>query len=361
MKKPVVYFASAIPAKLDRDQTLPARFVRLLGKMPVQSAVKGKRVVIKMHVGGGMGYSTIHPFFVKLLVDHIKKGKPRSIIITDGSVKNASDRGYAENTVGAKLVDGLGADGKDVVEIKTGWDLMPSALVGKPIINNDVLINLSHIKGHGACGFGGACKNLSMGCVKSETRGKIHGLEGELVWDGDKCIKCMKCIKECEMKANEFRNGKYSIFWHNCKRCLHCMLICPTKAIKIANRKFDLFQECLARVAKLVIDQFDQGRVFHINVLTDITLYCDCWGLTTPSLVPDIGIIASEDIVAADWASLDAVKVKNLIPGSITPPYKLGKGTHLFERLHTRNPYAQLKALESIGAGTSRFKLIEVK
>lgn len=362
MKKSTVYFASARPERLERDCTLPAKFMRLLDKLPLQKRVKGKTVAIKMHVGGGMGYSTIHPFFVKLLVDHIRKGNPKRVFVTDASVKNASARGYAENTVGAEVVDGLGPDGNDVKELKTGWATMPVALIGRPNLDADILVDFSHIKGHGDCGFGGACKNLAMGCVKNETRGKMHKLEGDLQWDEKKCVHCLKCIRECEMKANKFnKENKYEIFWHHCKRCLHCMLICPTGAIKIANRKFDLFQEALARVARLVVDQFGKRNVFYINVLTDITIFCDCWGQTTPSLVPDIGIMAGEDIVATDWASLDAIKVKNVIPGSITKPYKLGKGKHLFERLHARDPYTQLRALEKLGAGTSKYALVEVK
>lgn len=357
-----VLFASAIPERLDRDLTLPARFTRLLDRLPIQKRVKGKSVAIKMHVGGGIGYSTIHPLFVKLVVDHVMKGGPRDVFVTDGDLGGAPARGYAKETVGARLAPACGNDGKDVVSLKTGWKPMDNVLVGKPIVDADVLINLSHVKGHGACGFGGACKNLAMGCVPPGERGRMHAQEGKLEWVKDKCTHCKKCIEECEMKANHFTDsGEYEIFWHNCKGCLHCMLACPKKAIRIVDRKFALFQEGLARVTKLVLDSFEPGNVFNINVLMNITIFCDCWGFTTPALVPDVGIMASEDLVAVDHASLDAIDVKNLIPGSITPPYKLGKGKHLFERLHAKDPYMQVKLLEKIGAGSSAYKLVPVK
>jgi len=224
------------------------------------------------------------------------------------------------------------------------------------------LVNFSHVKGHGDCGFGGACKNLGMGCVPGKTRGRIHALEGDLRWSGSKCIRCGRCIEECPTKANKFDdNGEYSIFWHDCKLCRHCMLICPADAITIAKRDFDLFQEALARVAKIVIDSFAKGHVFHVNLLTNISIFCDCWGMTTPSLVPDVGVFASEDIVAVDHASLRAIKVRNLIPGSITPPFRLVKGRHLFEKLHSRDPFAQVHSLEAMGAGSSNYRVVKVR
>jgi uncharacterized Fe-S center protein len=364
MKTPVrnpVYFASAIPERMDRNLTLPARFMRLLEKMPIQKRIHGRSVVVKMHLGGGLGYSTIHPLFVKMLVDHLKAGKPRRIIVSDSTVDGCAVRGYTEETIGAPLVAALGPKGKSLVSRKTGWEPLPEIKLGKPLVDADVLINFSHVKGHGDCGFGGACKNLGMGCVPAETRGAIHRLEGDLKWDPGRCIHCNKCIEECPTHAAKF-NGKseLEIFWHHCKMCQHCALICPSKAIRIRSRKFDLFQEGLARVAKLVIDEYKPGLVFHINVLTHITLFCDCWGLTTPALVPDIGIFGGEDIVAVEDASLKAIKTENYIPGSLTPPFTLGTGKHLFEKIHSRDPYRQVLALERLGAGSRRYQNVTV-
>jgi uncharacterized Fe-S center protein len=357
-----ILFASAVPERVDRDCTLPARFMRLLDRLPVLDRVKGKTVAIKMHVGGGLGYSTIHPLFVKLLVDHIRKGKPKKVFVTDGGVDGASDRGYTKETIGAELVPAIGKDGKDVVVRRTGWKHLKTALISRPIAESDVLINLSHVKGHGCCGFGGACKNLAMGCVPGQIRGKMHGLEGTPTWSRSKCIRCNKCIDECPTKANKFNDaGEYEIFMHNCRLCMHCMLACPVGAIKIVNSKFDLFQQGLARVAKVVLDSFKPENIFHVNVLTYITIFCDCWGFTTPALVPDIGVMAGQDIVAVDHASLKAIKVKNVIPGSITPPFKLGKGRHLFERIHAKDPFTQVKALERLGAGSSDYRVVKVK
>jgi len=352
-----VLFASAVPARMDRDQTLPVRFQRLLDKLAMARRVKGRTVAIKMHLGGGMGYTTIRPLFVKLLVSHLReKGGAKDVFITDGDVSSAGDRGYAVQTVGARLVPACGKNWKNVRKVATGWSALAGVQIGRPILDADVLVNFSHVKGHGDCGFGGACKNLAMGCVPPATRGALHGLEGDLTWDKAKCVHCGKCIKECEPKANKFTDkGEYVIFWHHCKGCAHCMLICPTGAIRMSNRNFNLFQEGLARVSMLVVNNFRKDDIFHI------TPYCDCWGLSTPALVPDIGIMAAGDIVAVEEATLDAIKTRNVLPGSIVPPLTLGRGRHLFEKLHSRDPYAQPRLLERLGAGTRKYRLVEVK
>ena len=335
--------------------------MRLLERLPILKQVEGKTVAIKMHVGGGIGFSTIHPLFVKLLVDHVKKGKASNVFVTDADISGAAVRGYAKETIGAEIISCLGKDGDAIVEESTGWEHLTSAFLSKPVLDADVLINFSHVKGHGACGFGGACKNIAMGCVPNKTRAALHSLEGSLKWNKGKCIRCNKCIEECSMKANKFTDaGEYEIFWHNCKMCMHCMLACPEKAIEIENRNFSLFQEGLARVTKLVLDHFDPSDVFHINVLTNITIFCDCWGFTTPSLVPDIGVFGGQDIVAVDHASLMSIKTENLIPGSLTPPYELGKKGHLFERIHHKDPFEQVEALARLRAGSTKYEVTGV-
>ena len=121
------------------------------------------------------------------------------------------------------------------------------------------------------------------------------------------------------------------------------------------------FQSGMALTTKTVLDTFAPGSVYFINVLTMITALCDCWGMTTPSLVPDIGIMASDDIVAIERASIDAIKVEDLIPVGVPAGMKLGTEGHLFQRLHGKNPYVQLDKLEACGLGTQEYELVEIR
>lgn len=116
----------------------------------------------------------------------------------------------------------------------------------------------------------------------------------------------------------------------------------------------------MALCTKAVLDTFAPGNVYYINMLISITALCDCWGLTTPSLVPDIGILAGDDIVAVERASLDAIKVEDLIPVGVPKGMELGTEGHLFQRLHGKNPYIQLEQLEKCGLGSQEYQLIEI-
>jgi uncharacterized Fe-S center protein len=115
------------------------------------------------------------------------------------------------------------------------------------------------------------------------------------------------------------------------------------------------FQRGMAVCTKTVLDTFAPQSVYFINLLTQITILCDCWGLTTPSLVPDIGIVASDDIVAAERATLDLIKVENLIPAGLPNGFELGESGHLFERIHGKDPFVQVRELEALGLGSQNY------
>jgi uncharacterized Fe-S center protein len=202
-----------------------------------------------------------------------------------------------------------------------------------------------------------------MGCVTGRTRGDIHHLEGGLVWTKSKCIACEKCVEACPNGAASFDREKkeFSVFLHHCTYCQHCALICPKGAIKVKGGRFNHFQEGMAISTETVLKTFDPGSVLYINVLLHMTVYCDCWGMTTPALVPDVGIMAATDLVAIDRATLDAIKTKNLIKGSLPRGRKLVKGKHLFEKIHGKDPFIQIRALEKRKLGSSKYSLVTVE
>jgi len=123
---------------------------------------------------------------------------------------------------------------------------------------------------------------------------------------------------------------------------------------------YEDFQTGMALCTQKVVESFEPGRVLYINALLNITALCDCWGLTTPALVPDIGIMASTDIVAIERACLDAIQVEHLIPAGIPQGFELKSNGHLFERLHGKNPFIQLHELEKLNLGTQSYQLEQV-
>ncbi|MHB0856471.1 MAG: DUF362 domain-containing protein [Anaerolineae bacterium] len=357
-----VHFASMAYDRLDPDATLPAKFKRILARYPLEEMAQGKRVAVKMHLGGNLGYSTIPPLFVRILVQALKEAGGE-VFVTDSNwgVDGAAARGYTREVLGAPLIPvaGLGdryfypkpADYRDLQEIRVAGEIHDA----------DVLIDLSHVKGHGCCAYGGACKNLAMGCVTGETRSQIHALEGGLAWDEDLCTHCEACIDACKYGANRFtEEGRYEIRYHDCHYCQHCANACPQGAITLDPNGFDHFQEGMALATRAVLDTFDPTRVLFINLLIQITYVCDCWGLTTPALVPDIGLLVSRDIVAIEQASLDLIQIEDLIRQGLPAGKQIGTEGHLFQRIHGKDPFVQLDALARHGLGSRVYERVEV-
>ena len=361
-----ILFASSNFNRYAGGDTLPAKFKRLLNETGFEGVVDGKNVAVKMHVGRGIGYTTIHPMFVKALLDKIKDcgGKP---YVTDQTVEGAASRGYTAESLGAPVVDVCGVLGKYFYPKEVDFKTFKNVDVAGHIMDADVLVDLSHVKGHGACGFGGACKNLAMGAVTDRTRQQIHGLEGTIEWNGETCTRCGKCVESCNHNANKFDNdGNYTVFMHHCTNCQHCVKVCPNGSISISDKSYEEgyidFQKGMALCTQKVLETFAPENVFYINFLVNITAICDCWGMSTPSIVPDIGVMASKDLVAIERASIDAIKLENLllngVPGGKEPQGKTG---HLLERLHGKNPYLQLDELEILGLGTQKYKIREIE
>jgi uncharacterized Fe-S center protein len=96
-------------------------------------------------------------------------------------------------------------------------------------------------------------------------------------------------------------------------------------------------------------------------VLLQVTPFCDCWGFTTPSIVPDIGILAGEDIVAVETAALDLIKPEDFIAGSLPAPLNRGGGGHLLEQIHGKDPYIQIEECVKLGLGSAEYKLSKVQ
>jgi uncharacterized protein len=323
-------------------------------------------VPIKMHLGGHLGYTTIHPLLVRMVVNAVKEagGTPFVVDCTFGAVRSAADRGYTTETLGCPIVAAGGPYDTHVVAHTVNYRSLDAVRILGAIRDAPCLINLSHVKGHGDCGYGGACKNLAMGCVDGATRAKLHALEGTIGWTASRCTFCGRCAEACDTGAISLdrTRKRVSIFFHHCRFCRHCILACPRKALTVRDRDgFRHFQEGMALTTQAILGAFDPARVLHINVLTQITMFCDCWGMSTPSLVPDIGIMAAHDLVAIETASLKAIKTEDLIPGSLIGHRKLGRGRHLLERVHGKDPFIQIRALARHGAGRMDYRLVEVK
>ena len=359
-----VLFASAKVKRLAARASLPAKFRRLLEKVDFKQYFADRTVAIKMHVGENIGFTTIHPLFVKMVVDAIKNagGHP---FITDGSwsVAGATARGYTQEVLGAPLRPAAGVMDKYFYTKPIGYRTLETVDLCGNIVDAEAMLVLSHGKGHGQCGFGGAIKNIAMGCVTVKTRASIHNLmDTQFTWDKEACVHCYLCRDNCPAGAARFdEQGNFTIFFHHCRYCMHCVDSCPEHAITIGLDGIRYFQEGMGRTVKAALDTFPPQSVYYINVLMNITPFCDCWGFSSPALVPDVGIMAADDIVAIEQASLDAIHYQDYIPGSLPEQMKLGDQGHLFERVHSKDPYLQVENAAELCLGSREYQLCEVE
>jgi len=354
-----VYFASA--RTHHADDALYKSIPKLFEK--VCSIDEGEKVAIKLHMGelGNIGY--IRPIFIRKIVDIVKKegGMP---FVTDttalygGKRGNAIDylltaaiNGFSVASMNAPVIiaDGLlGFDGKEI-EINGNKIEIASA-----ILQADKLIVTSHFKGHGMAGFGGAIKNLGMGC--STKNGKIWQHEvSKPDYDGKNCILCKKCIDFCPAKAIKV-DDKVIIDYAACFGCGACTVLCDQGCFYLSAAKAEKFQERVAIAAKAAVNKFE--KVAYFNFVMNVTPRCDCCSFADTPIVQDVGILASNDPVAIDRASFDLV---NALPGM---PNSLGKGIEegedKFHKIHGIDGLVQLKKAEEIGLGYLDYKIIEI-
>ncbi|MDR1398694.1 MAG: DUF362 domain-containing protein [Treponema sp.] len=358
-----VYFSDMAYSAYEADQTLPRKLQRQLVASGLGDRVKDKSVAIKVHVGSEVGYSTIPPVFMRLLAEFVKEHGGRCFF-TDHYIagRHPEQRGYTQESLGAPVLEAAGHLGKYLYTKEVEWKSFKHVDIAGLIHDADFLIDFSHVKGHGCCAYGGAVKNIAMGCVSDRTRREQHGLEGGLKWNTENCIHCGACIEACNHKANSFdKDGNYSVNFHNCTLCQHCKKVCPAEAITLSDASYLDFQKGLALCTKTVLDTFQPDNVFYINLLINITAMCDCWGMTTPSLVPDIGLMSSWNLAAIENASLDQIKFERLNPEGIPQGIKLGDKGHLFERLHGKDPYSQTRFLNELGLGDGTYEFEMVK
>jgi uncharacterized Fe-S center protein len=363
-----VFFGPAQVRELKWQSSLPGKLDKILEKLEIEPELKGKRVCIKMHLGSNVGYSTIHPVFVRRLVSFVKSagGQP---FVTDNlcSAINAYERGYSQEVIGCPIFPIAGTNDQYYYTVELQYKNISEIRIGGEIHDADYLICLSHAKGHGNCGYGGAIKNLALGAIVGHSRNVLHMVQhAEQYWDPTKCTHftngCNLCVDTCKVKCMRFaEDNKLHVGFHECIFCLECNAVCPVGALNITDVIAKDFQIAMALTTQKILATFPNNSAVFINFATDITPLCDCFGFTTPSLVPDIGIFASKDIVAVEQATLDSIKSENLLPDSI-PSGLIMRDIegHLFKKIHGKDPYIQVEACEKLGLGSRQYELEQI-
>ena len=336
-----------------------------------------KLVAIKMHFGEPGNLAFLRPNYAKVVADVVKSlgGVP---FLTDcntlypGRRKNALEHldaayenGFSPLSTGCQVIIGDGLRGNDDVEVPVeGAEYIQTAKIGKAIMEADVIISLSHFKGHEQTGFGGAIKNLGMGCGSRRGKMEQHA-QGKPMVAPRRCVGCRRCATQCAHGAITFgEDRKASIDWDKCVGCGRCIAVCNTAAIRPGNDAAMEELGCrMAEYAKAVVDGRPQ---FHISLVIDVSPYCDCDGENDLPIVPDVGMFASFDPVALDQACADACGKQPPIPGSHLDEQMHREGfcdkhDHFINSMPDTDWRVCLDHCEKIGIGTRSYELVEVK
>jgi uncharacterized Fe-S center protein len=275
---------------------------------------KDDLVAIKLHVGELGNPYYVQPFFVHDIIRRVKEagGKP---FLTDSNTHYHAQRNNAYDHMVTALMNGFnmapfivadGLKGENYQLVKTKGILKEIEVSGA-VAEADAMIVISHDKGHELSGFGGAIKNLGMGCTPSCGKLRQHRTVG-LEIDESKCVGCGKCKEICEMSLPEIIEGKARNTSPLCVRCPMCKNGCPMEAISFTHQ--GNICKALASAAYGVISTFKTNKVTYVSFAKDITSYCDCLPNPGDVVMKDIGIFASNSPVSIDAAFLEMIDYK---------------------------------------------------
>lgn len=359
--------------------TMPSKLQKLIRAAGIDKIdMDGRFVAIKTHFGELGNTAYLRPNFARAVVEVIKSlgGKP---YLTDcntlypGSRKNALEHlycawenGFTPLTAGCPILIADGLKGTDDVEVPVnGGEYVKKAKIGRAVMDADIIISLNHFKGHETTGFGGALKNLGMGCGSRAGKKEQHK-NGKAYVSAEACRGCRLCEKHCANEGLRFDEAtrKMVVVDDNCVGCGRCVGACNFDAIDFADdSSAQMLNYRMAEYAKAVVDGRPQ---FHISLVMDISPFCDCHAENDAPILPDVGMFASFDPVALDQACVDACL-------KLAPVMNSQLGDHLndpdFEDHHDHfvnsTPESEWKSClehgEKIGVGSREYELITVK
>lgn len=334
---------------------------------------ENKYVAIKIHFGEPGNLAYLRPNYSKAIADVVKElgGKP---FLTDcntlyvGRRKNALDHldaayenGFTPYSTGCQVIIADGLKGTDETIVTIDGEYVKNAKIGTAIMDADVFISLNHFKGHESTGFGGAIKNIGMGCGSRAGKMEMHS-SGKPNVNENKCRKCKRCIKICAHGAISYDDNGIAHIDHNkCVGCGRCIGICNFDAIKSPNDEAnDVLNKKMAEYALAVVKDRPQ---FHVSLICDVSPNCDCHSENDAPIVPNIGMLASFDPVALDKACADLVNLQEALSNSRLSE-NIEKNIKEKDNIHINHPEtnweSQIEHGEKIGLGTSNYELIKI-
>ncbi len=351
----------------------------------------GDTVAVKVHCGEWNNTAYLRPVYARAICDHIRDlgGKPFVCDTTTLTyspyaaratapdlLRVAERNGFTSATLGCPFLVADGYNGTDDlrVDLPQGY-ILREAYVAKAIALADVLIVLTHFKGHPLGVIGGSIKNLGIGAQSKRGKYNVHmgghptySLPATVVEHPENANDTvLESIPDlCPYGALERVNGSYA--WHRekCRSCLGCLALMTNNGVwETPAANFVASQAAMADAALAVMQTLDR-KVGFLNFALDISPWCDCVDHADKPLVPHIGIYAGRDPVALDQACLDAVTKAHGAPGSAAEDWDvLEPGSHKFSMASSLEPGLSEEVQINTGVanrlGSKEYELVEVE
>ncbi|MCL1875925.1 MAG: DUF362 domain-containing protein [Synergistaceae bacterium] len=369
MQKSKVYFTNL---RATPSLNLLQKLENLVVKAGIEQIDFNKKfTAIKLHFGEPGNIAYLRPNYSKVIVDIVKNsgGKP---FLTDcntlytGRRKDALEHmdaayenGYNPFALGCHIIIADGIKGTDEAYVPINCEFVKEAKIGRAIMDADIIISLNHFKGHELTGFGGAIKNIGMGAGSRAGKMEMHNSGKPSVRDS-RCTGCKRCANNCAHGAINFNSNKKAYIEHKiCVGCGRCIGACIFDAI---HADWDEANEIVGKkIAEYAYAVLKDRPSFHINLVIDVSPFCDCHSENDAAIVPDIGMFASFDPVALDMACVDAVNKAPVNQGSMLGEIRNPSGDH-FTSVHPETNWKiHIEHAEELGIGSVDYEIIEIQ
>ena len=370
-----VYFTNLTNLRTTPSSNLLDKMERLVKRAGIANIdFKNQFVAIKIHFGEPGNLAYIRPNYAARLVSLLRElgAKP---FLTDCNtlysgrrsnavdhLQSAMENGFNPMSAGCNVIIADGVKGTDYREIEIDGQYCKAPKIGAAIADADIIISMNHFKGHEQAGFGGALKNLGMGCASVGGKLELHCASQPRI-DTEACKGCNICVKHCAHDAIHLNNNrKAEIDYERCVGCGQCVALCQYDGAVMGEG--DTSERLNYKIDEYTKAVLADKPHFHISFIMNVSPECDCWNHNDAAIIPDLGIAASFDPVALDKACADMVINAPIIGGNKlaeTHPHEHLEGEDKFHLIHPdTNWQAGLRYAEEIGLGSQAYELITV-